>query len=365
MFPSLQVKNMEDFDRQLKVTPMRYFKKYCPFTSSSVKDEWMKKWIVTSNHQTILYAKTCDEIRHVYESGPGSCMSHNKSRFWGEHSPLPHPVEGYAGGDLVVAYIRRSVNGLPYPIITARVVVWPEQKVMGAKVYGSDAHLLRMLLEDEGYETKKNGFHGARLLKIYYPKENCYILPYIDGGKVLLTLEGEIVLDTYGVDATITNGVIALYPPYKSDKSGEIYYPHKTSKITVHIEEGKKEIWAQCELTPDVYQCGMTGYYYKASYIPPVKVLNSQLFDANAESAKKITDRCEYYHVPTLEKTVTIIAGYSAKGIPVEELWSVTAAVGHSFAYRGGRYAEWLCSNLKSPHALCCGTSLCRGFGPL
>ena len=56
-----------------------------------------------------------------------------------------------------------------------------------------DAHLLRMLLEDEGYETKKNGFHGARLLKIYYPKENCYILPYIDGGKVLLTLEGEIV----------------------------------------------------------------------------------------------------------------------------------------------------------------------------
>ena len=192
------------FDRQLKITPMRYFKKHCPDVSSTYINEWIKKWVVTNNHHTILYARTSDEIRRVYENGPPSCMSHKRSRFWGDGTSLPHPSEAYAGGDLAVAYITRNIGG--WPVVTSRVVVWPDKKVMGPKVYGTDAHLLRMLLEDEGYESKKGGFHGARLLKIYYPKEHVYIMPYIDGAKILLTTEGEIVFNSDdGVDASATN----------------------------------------------------------------------------------------------------------------------------------------------------------------
>jgi hypothetical protein len=332
------------FDRQIKMTPMRYFKKYCPFVEQSTKDEWMKKWIVTNNNQTILFAWRRDEIHRVYKHGPPSCMSHDKSRFWGDDSPLPHPVEAYAGGDLAVAYLRRNIKG-----ITARAVVWPDMRIMGPKVYGSDSHLLRMMLEDEGYETSKEGFHGARLLKIYYPKENCYILPYIDRGKVLLTAEGEIHFDKEGVDASITNGVIALHPPYKSDKSGNTYYQHKTPKITVWLGKERKETWARSELVEaHIYQCCMTGSYFDPSYLAPVQVLaNSNLLNVNSETAKQLKDRCEYYQVPTNERVVPIITGYSADGKPISEPWSVTAASSHSFAYRQTRYAEWLASNLR------------------
>ena len=64
----------------------------------------MKKWIITNNYHTILYAKTQDEIRRVYEHGPASCMSHKKNRFF-EEGRLPHPVEAYAGGRIWLSLI--------------------------------------------------------------------------------------------------------------------------------------------------------------------------------------------------------------------------------------------------------------------
>ena len=337
------------FDRQLKITPMRYFKKHCPGVLSAYINEWMKKWVVTNNHHTIFYARTSDEIRRVYENGPPSCMSHKRSRFWGDGTSLPHPSEAYAGGDLAIAYITRNISGCPTPVVTSRVVVWPDKKVMGPKVYGTDAHLLRMLLEDEGYESKKGGFHGARLLKIYYPKEHVYIMPYIDGAKILLTTEGEIVFNNDdGVDASATNGTMTLRPPFRSDKTGCVYYHHKVSKITVYLSDDKKETWAKCELTEDVYQCALTGNYYKSSYLAPVQILaNSNLCNVNEQTAKQIKTRCGFYEVPTTEKTYEITVGYRADGTPIHDEWSMTAASNHSFDYRGVRYAEWLCSLFK------------------
>ena len=88
------------FDRQLKITPMRYFKKHCPGVSSTYINEWIKKWVVTNNHHTIFYARTSDEIRHVYENGPPSCMSHKRSRFWGDGSSSPSPFRGIRRGRL-------------------------------------------------------------------------------------------------------------------------------------------------------------------------------------------------------------------------------------------------------------------------
>ena len=317
------------FDRQLKITPMRYFKKHCPGVLSAYINEWMKKWVVTNNHHTIFYARTSDEIRRVYENGPPSCMSHKRSRFWGDGTSLPHPSEAYAGGDLAIAYITRNISGCPTPVVTSRVVVWPDKKVMGPKVYGTDAHLLRMLLEDEGYESKKGGFHGARLLKIYYPKEHVYIMPYIDGAKILLTTEGEIVFNNDdGVDASATNGTMTLRPPFRSDKTGCVYYHHKVSKIIVYLSDDKKETWAKCELTEDVYQCALTGHYYKSSYLAPVQILaNSNLCNVNEQAAKQIKTRCGFYEVPTTERTYEIIVGYRADGTPIHEEWSMYGGV--------------------------------------
>ena len=176
------------YDRQLKMTPGRYLNKYCPDALPEDKSEWMRKWIGNNSDYTIFCAMTPVEIRAVYEHGPGSCMSNNKNRFWGEGSALPHPVEAYAGGDLGVAYLKRKIkkDQVMPAAVTARVVVWPAKKIMGPKVYGHDAHLLRMLLEDEGYTAEKHGFHGARLAKMPYPRQDHYIVPYIDGARALL-----------------------------------------------------------------------------------------------------------------------------------------------------------------------------------
>ena len=174
---------------------------------------------------------------------------------------------------MAVAYINRPLIGsgmTPPLVITARVVVWPDRKIMGPKVYGSDAHLLRMLLEDEGYELNKDGFHGARLLKLCYPKEHCFIVPYIDRQKVLLTMEGELLCHREGMEASSTNGIMKSYPPFKSDKSGIVFFSHKEHKVIVWLEDGIKQTWAKCELTKDMYRCMVTGHYFKTSYRAPV-----------------------------------------------------------------------------------------------
>ena len=137
-------------------------------------------------------------------------------------------------------------------------------------------------------------------------------------------------------------------PPFRSDKTGCVYYHHKVSKIIVYLSDDIKETWAKCELTEDVYQCALTGHYYKSSYLAPVQILaNSNLCTVNEQTAKQIKTRCGFYEVPTTESTYEIIVGYRADGTPIHEKWSMTAASSHSFEHRGVRYAEWLCSLFK------------------
>ena len=76
------------FDRQLKVTPMRYFKKYCPFTSSSVKDEWMKKWIVTSNIKLFYTLKPVTKFAMSMKVGRGLVCHTTNHVFGANDSPL-------------------------------------------------------------------------------------------------------------------------------------------------------------------------------------------------------------------------------------------------------------------------------------
>lgn len=112
------------------------------------------------------YARTPDEIQHVYENGPSSCMGHPVSKFASDI----HPTRIYGAGDLAVAYITRGKR------ITARCVVWPDKKQF-TRVYG-DEERINPLLNAAGYHNGQ--LQGARLLKI--PQGNGFVMPYLDIG---------------------------------------------------------------------------------------------------------------------------------------------------------------------------------------
>ena len=64
-------------------------------------------------------------------------------------------------------------------------------------------------------------------------------------------------------------------------------------------------------------------------------------------SAKEIKTKCGFHNVLCMDRTMTIVAGFSATGIPICEEWSVDPATNRSFEYRNVRYADWLCSNIR------------------
>ena len=67
----------------------------------------------------------------------------------------------------------------------------------------------------------------------------------------------------------------------------------------------------------------------------------------NEDLAKEIKTKCGFHNVLCMDRTMTIVAGFSATGIPICEEWSVDPATDRSFEYRNVRYADWLCSNIR------------------
>jgi hypothetical protein len=123
----------------------------------------------------VKFAKTREEIRHVYENGPNSCMSYGASCY---NSEGIHPAEAYAGGDIEIAYIERDGR------ITGRAVTVPAKKIW-ISIYGDYTRMTSML-EDLGF--KKNEYHenpcpleGCKLLKLDIGN-NRWAMPYLDCG---------------------------------------------------------------------------------------------------------------------------------------------------------------------------------------
>ncbi len=122
------------------------------------------------------FAKTREEIRHVYVHGPRSCMSgENDSEYYGVH-----PVEAYACDPLAIAYL---VSKEDEEHISARVLVNTKTKEYIQKMYGASTQLTS-LLRNEGYTRNNSCVRGEKLLVVKAVLENAYkgteILPYMD-----------------------------------------------------------------------------------------------------------------------------------------------------------------------------------------
>lgn len=178
-------------DFAITCKPGKYLKQ---FYGHILTDEQVEKLAVQFRANGLLpelhIAKSADDIAHIYDEGPNSCMAAGKATFEGNYPP-----RSYAGGDLGVAYLKR--NGR----INSRALVNFEKKIY-SRLYG-DATPLERALRANGYQPthgsspeaqqNKLAFNGSVMrplilsgyapLEYKYADEPVLILPYGDHGQ--------------------------------------------------------------------------------------------------------------------------------------------------------------------------------------
>ncbi len=182
-------------DRQTAIKPGRYLEEYLKVTYSA---EQIADFIAQC--KSVLeckIARTEREIVAIYSkknSGFSSCMQSKSSPDYAWQRPFengdrPHPCAVYGDSDLGVAYLG-SIEGK----ITARAVVWPDNKVF-TRVYGDQS--LSAILTANGYTV--GNMDGARIRLI--KANGRIVMPYIDGidgartdgsGKYIVLGDGEL-----------------------------------------------------------------------------------------------------------------------------------------------------------------------------
>lgn len=280
-------------DRQTVTKPGRFLTKFfsdwlTPEDIAAMANEF----VAMAEPGTLKFAKTADEIEHVYVNGPRSCMAHEAGKY---DSPF-HPVRVYEGPDLAVAYIERGGD------ITARALCWPEKKRYG-RVYGDD-HRLTSLLAAEGYERKI--LSGARFGR-HEDSNGNIICPFIDDvGSVsddgeYLSIEGEL-------SASNTNGYLDRgyycedcheYHDSTTDADGRAvcdrclgdnyvwsdrFDRYISTYSAIEVRTGKSRwgwdtSWYEDGYDGDVYHCDATDAYYDASYIPCHDMANGEVWN--------------------------------------------------------------------------------------
>jgi hypothetical protein len=155
-------------DRQVRMKPGKLLKKLLPNLDDTVVQQ-MATWYVQGVARAfeLLFAKTREEIRDVYENGPSSCMS---GADWDDI----HPAEAYASGEVWVAYTRDPLDER----IVARSVYNVEHNQYG-RLYGNQEALQR-LLEKHGATHNYEALDGCKLLKLE-DRRGRLMLPYVDG----------------------------------------------------------------------------------------------------------------------------------------------------------------------------------------
>jgi hypothetical protein len=164
-------------DIQTQIKPGAYLQKYFGAVLSadgiaSIVRDWQRRYADTE----LKFARTPEEIVHIYQTGPFSCMSGKPDQYRTKtKGDYLHPCEVYGQphSDLTLAYLE-SKHG-----VSCRTLVWEEKKQFG-RIYG-DATLLERELQALGYV--KGDFNGARIGKIQVgpAKRGLYLMPYIDG----------------------------------------------------------------------------------------------------------------------------------------------------------------------------------------
>ncbi len=179
-------------DRQLRVKPGKYLRKFFPQLTATEVQTWCGKFAAENEKPDVHFAHDPEDIAEIYHSGPSSCMSGFDT---GEH-----PARIYGAGDLAIAYLG-NLDGA-----TARCLCWPEKLVFG-RIYG-DTYRLSAGLDALGYNsTDGEAFEGARMLRI--PCGGGFVGPYLDGPIGVNDNGKNLIISTnYGITADSTNGTI-------------------------------------------------------------------------------------------------------------------------------------------------------------
>src|SRR5690606_27842175 len=188
-------------DRQLRMRPGKYLARYFGdvLTAEEIRT-YVSKWDAAFAPRALRFARTADEIEHVYVNGPHSCMAHSVEGAFSSHC---HPTRVYADGDLQLAYI----TGADDDDIVGRALVWPDKMVHG-RVYG-DIERMEHALESAGYV--RGSLVGARIGKIEN-RGGGYVMPYLDDGGYVEDDGDYFVISDHGIPADNTNGLAGAGP---------------------------------------------------------------------------------------------------------------------------------------------------------
>jgi hypothetical protein len=178
-------------NRRMSMKVGRYLRKFTDKTDNQISDICARYGFEFGDSQ-VLFAKTREEIRHVYEHGPRSCMS-GEAIDYGAHI---HPAEAYASGDFEVAYLKRDER------ITARAVTIPSKKLW-IGIYG-DRERMKPALDELGYHQIEDdeAAIGLHLLCLHGYNDNIAV-PYFDffGGVRFNDDKTKLVITRHGAVA--------------------------------------------------------------------------------------------------------------------------------------------------------------------
>lgn len=248
-------------------------------------------------------ARTPDEVEDVYLNGPASCMS--GTGFDGEE----HPSRVYGDSDLAVAYIRKPSDYHDEPI-ASRAVIWPEKKLYG-RIYPTPERydsgsmresanrehdrLLRAL-KREGYEH--GDFSGAYIRAIEGPRDDSYIMPYLDGGYSvsLVMRDGEDFFrlgHREAYSASDTCGVLYLNGRAECEHCGDAM-PEDDS-YTVHVNRYDTQQWCEHCYGQDTFYCHGNDESYSSRAVDEVEGPDGQSY--SIYYAENYFSFCEYDEV--------------------------------------------------------------------
>lgn len=157
-------------DRQLKMSPGRFFSRLLPIATDSYIQKLVAEHMAeVSNEVEFLEGK---DLTEVYRSGAASaaCMSKDESNWKLEGH---HPTEAYWTPEIKMAIIRNAEGS-----VTERCIVYhaSETDKRWIRCY-PDNGKLKKRLEKNGY--KRGNLVGAKLNTVKVG--DCYVIPYLDG----------------------------------------------------------------------------------------------------------------------------------------------------------------------------------------
>ena len=178
--------------RPQKIKFGKFLRKTCAFDDTAINNmaNELKSLILLMDDAKLSLANGADEIVHVYENGPNSCMS------GGGFDSHVHPASVYDSEDISCAFVQLGDR------IVARALINNKDNLFST-TYGNDA-LLLPLLKEAGYQS--GNLDGCRIRRIRTLDGNAFVMPYIDGCDYVEDVPGDyFIIDGMGGDVYCAN----------------------------------------------------------------------------------------------------------------------------------------------------------------